>query len=60
MKARQDSMKTYYIYNQYTDEYIGELKANSILDAEIKTWETFGIGTDDVYALSTAPNEALA
>lgn len=53
-------MKTYYIYNQYTDEYIGELKASSILDAEIKTWEIFGIGTDDVYALSTAPNEAFA
>lgn len=53
-------MKIYYIYNQYTDEYIGELKANSILDAELKSWEVFGIGADDVYALSTAPNEAFS
>lgn len=55
-------MKTYYIYNQDTDKYIGELKADSILDAELKAWDTFNhtVGADDVYALTTAPEEAFA
>ena len=33
-KQEGTDMTTYYIYNIYTDEYIGELKANSALDAE--------------------------
>lgn len=45
-------MKTYYNYNIYTDEYIGELKASSVLDAEFKTWDVFGVCTDDVYAFT--------
>jgi len=53
-------MKTYYIYNQYSDEYIGELKADSILDAELKSFGIFGIGGEDIYALTTAPGEAFA
>ncbi|MDE6232287.1 MAG: hypothetical protein K2M60_02930, partial [Lachnospiraceae bacterium] len=46
------STKTYYIYNTYTDEYIGELKANSVLDAEFKAWDVFGTCTDDVSAFT--------
>lgn len=53
-------MRTYYIYNQYTDEYIGEIKAKNILDAELSAWKVFGVGGEDVYALSTAPDEELA
>lgn len=53
-------MKTYYIYNQYTDEFIGELKADSILNAELKAYNAFGIGGEDVYALTTKPNETFA
>lgn len=45
-------MTTYYIYNVYTDEYIGELKANSVLDAEFKAWDVFEVCTDDVYAFT--------
>lgn len=36
-------METYYIYNIYTDEYIGDLKAYSVLDAEFKAWDVFGV-----------------
>ena len=45
-------MRTYYIYNIYTDEYIGELEASSVLDAEFKAWDVFGVCTDDVYAFT--------
>lgn len=45
-------MKTYYIYNIYTDEYVGELKANSILEAEFKAWNEFGVCTDDIHAFT--------
>ena len=50
-------MKTYYIYNQNTDEFIGELKANSVIDTELKAWDVFGhtVGASEVYALTTAP-----
>lgn len=55
-------MKTYYIYNQNTDEFIGKLKASSIVDAELKSWDAFEhtVGASEVYALTTAPDESFA
>lgn len=54
-------MKTYYIYNADVDytEYIGSVKAMSITDAEIKALKELNIDCN-VYALTTAPNEAWA
>lgn len=54
-------MRTYYIYNADADttEYIGQVQANSIIDAEIKA--SAELNTDcNVYALTTAPNEPWA
>lgn len=45
-------MKEYTIYNMYTDEVIGEVKANSITDAEIKASEKYDISSADIYALT--------
>ena len=47
-------MKTYYIYNIATDEYLGEVRALSILDAErtaIKVLDLM-IDSDKVAAFS--------
>ena len=54
-------MKTYYIYNADVDhtEYIGEVKANSITEAEIKAGKELKTECN-VYALTTAPNEPWA
>lgn len=55
-------MKTYYIYNadNYDEiEYIGKVEAMSITDAEIRAGRELNT-TCNVYALTTAPNEAWA
>lgn len=56
-----DNMRTYYIYNAEVDytEYLGSVKAFSITDAELKASTELGT-TCEVYALTTAPNEAYA
>ena len=45
-------MKTYTIYNMNTDEVIGEVKANNVVNAEIKASEKFDIASDEIYALT--------
>lgn len=45
-------MKTYYIYNFQTDEFICEVRAWSIVDAEIRACKQLNIGSDDVYAFT--------
>jgi len=54
-------MRTYYIYNAEVDhtEYLGEVKANSIIDAELKASKELNTKCE-VYALTTAPKEAWA
>ena len=60
-KKGNENMKTYYIYNADVDytEYIGEVKANSITEAEIKAGKELKTECN-VYALTTAPNEPWA
>ncbi|MCM1200254.1 MAG: hypothetical protein NC548_31230 [Lachnospiraceae bacterium] len=45
-------MKTYYIYNNQTDEFLGEVMAVSIIDAEIKASAKFDVYSDELYAFS--------
>lgn len=46
-------VKTYYIYNQQNDEFIGEVLAMSIADAEyIAAGTFFDYGSNEMYALS--------
>lgn len=52
-------MKTYYIYNAETDEYLGKVEAGSITAAELKAGAQLGTSCE-VYALTTAPGEPLA
>ena len=47
-------MKTYYIYNISNDEYLGEVKANSIVDAEYKACGVFlDVESDYISAFTT-------
>lgn len=45
-------MKTYYVYDTNTDEYIGYIKATSVVDAEIKASAMYNRGSDEIYALT--------
>lgn len=45
-------MKTYNIYDMQTNELIGEVTANSILEAEYKACGIFNTGANDIYALT--------
>ena len=45
-------MKTYNIYDMQTDELIGEVKASSIVDAEIKASTIFDRYSNEIYALT--------
>lgn len=45
-------MKIYYIYNNQTDEFIGEIKAFNITDAEIRASAKFDKYSDEIYAFS--------
>lgn len=45
-------MKNYTIYNMNTDEEIGEVKANSIVDAELKACAKYNVGSLEIYALT--------
>ena len=45
-------MRTYNIYNMQNNELIGEVKASSVTDAEIKASEEFNIGSLELYALT--------
>ncbi len=45
-------MKTYYIYNYQTDEFLGEVKADSIIQAEIKASGIYNIESENVCAFS--------
>ena len=47
-----NNMKTYYIYDMQTNEEIGQMRAFSIVDAEVKYCVQFNKGSDDIYALS--------
>lgn len=51
-------MRTYYIYDLYTDKKLGEVKAISISAAELKAASLF-LG-HEIYALTTDENEPLA
>lgn len=42
-------MKTYYIYNISTDEFLGEVKATSVLSAELKAIETLTLNIPSEY-----------
>ena len=42
-------MRTYYIYNLKTEEWIGEVKANSILEAERKALTELKIDEESQY-----------
>lgn len=45
-------MKTYNIYDMQTNELIGEVKAASIIDAEIKASAIFARYSNEIYALT--------
>ncbi len=43
-------MKTYYVYNYQIDEFLGEVKADSIIQAEIKASGIYNIESENVCA----------
>ena len=43
-------MKTYYVYDTQTDEFLCEVR--SVVDAEIRACKQLNKGSDDVYAFS--------
>ena len=46
-------MKKYYIYDMNTDEKIGEVMANTVVNAELKFLRESGeYGSDEIYALT--------
>ena len=45
-------MKTYYIYDFQTNEFLCELKSFSIVDAEVKACIQLNKGSEDIYALT--------
>ena len=54
MLAREvENMKKYYIYDMNTDEKIGEVMANTVVNAELKFLRESGeYGSDEIYALT--------
>lgn len=48
-KKEDNNMKTYYIYNIATDEYIGTVEANTISGAERKAAGTIAKEIDSEY-----------
>ena len=42
-------MRTYYIYNILTDEFLGEVTASSITSAELKALKTLNIEISSEY-----------
>lgn len=53
-------MKQYYIYDMETDEYLGSVISNCIINAELKYVRENNVGSCDIYALTTAPGEPWA
>lgn len=47
-------MQTYYIFDEQTEEFVGEVLATSILDAELTAAELFESTSNQMYALSAA------
>jgi hypothetical protein len=45
-------MKTYYVYDTQTDEFLCEVRAWSVVDAEIRACKQLNKGSDDVYAFT--------
>ena len=45
-------MKTFMIFDMQTDEYIGEVLAFSVADAEITASKKFDIPSGELYAIS--------
>ncbi len=45
-------MKTYYVYNYQTDEFLAEVKADNVIQAEIKVAGMFNLDSENVYAFS--------
>lgn len=45
-------MKTYYVYDTQTDKFLCEVRAWSVVDAEIRACEKLNKSSDDVYAFS--------
>ena len=45
-------MKTYYIYDMQTNEKIYEVRAWSVVDAELRAIKALNKGSEDLYALS--------
>lgn len=45
-------MKTYYIYDFQTDEFLCEIEAFSIVDAEVKACTQLNKGSEDIYAFT--------
>lgn len=54
-------MKTrFYIYDMQTDEYLGSIIADCIINAELKFSRENDLYSDSIYALSTTQDEPLA
>ena len=45
-------MKTYYVYDTQTDEFLCEVRAWSVVDAEIRACKLLNKGSDEVYAFT--------
>ena len=45
-------MNTYYVYNYQTDEFLTEVRADNVIQAEIKVAGMFNIDSEDVYAFT--------
>lgn len=45
-------MNTYYVYNYQTDEFLAEVEADNVIQAEIKVAGMFNIDSEDVYAFT--------
>ena len=45
-------MKTYYVYDTQTDEFLCEVRAWSVVDAEIRACKQLNKGSDDIYAFT--------
>lgn len=52
-------MKTYYVYNYQTDEFLAEVKANSVIQAEIKAAEMFNLNSKNVYAFTEKDRKSV-
>lgn len=45
-------MTTNYVYNYQTDEFLAEVRADNVIQVEIKVAGMFNIDSEDVYAFT--------